>query len=120
MHAQTTIPAAIVGALGLLLLGALSSCGRNDQTASAPSSNAGAAAAAASSAEASASDALASAEIARAKVPAAGTVANAAGDNQKNPPPSVNVAEEARSHGDEAPHELRNKVDAAKAAGRAP
>ena len=79
-----------------------------------PPSDSAAAAAAASSAETSASDAEASAALARAKVPAAGTVANAAGENQTTPTPSVSVAEQAQAAGDEAPQELRNKVNAAK------
>jgi hypothetical protein len=119
VYSQNTIPTIIAGALGLFVLGAVSGCGRNDQASPAPSSNA-AATAAASSAQASASAAEGSAELARAKVPAAGTVANAAGDNQKTPPPSVNVAEQAEAAGAEAPQDLRNKVDTAKAAGRAP
>jgi hypothetical protein len=115
-----TIPTAIAGAFGLILLATVSACGRTGQAAQAPSSDTVAATAAASSAEASASDAQGSAALARATVPAAGTVANASGDNQKTPPPSVSVAEEHEGTGDEAPQDLRNKVAAAKAAGRAP
>jgi hypothetical protein len=115
-----TIPAAIVGALGLMALGVISGCGRSEQAAQTPSSNVAGAEAAASSAEASASDAQASAALARARVPAAGTAANAAGENQKTPPPSVSVAEEHEGTGDEAPQDLRAKVAAAKAAGTAP
>lgn len=120
MHFVKTIPTAIVAALGLLVLGAISGCGRSEQASSAPSPATAAAVASASSAEASASDAQASAAIASAKVPAAGTVANAAGLNQTSPPPSVSVAEQAQAAGDEAPQELRNKVNAAKDAGQAP
>lgn len=120
MHSHKTIPTAIAGGLGLILLATVSACGRNDRAAQAPSAEAGAAVAAASSAEASASDAQGSAALARATVPAAGTVANAAGENQKSPPPSVSVAEEHEGTGDEAPQDLRNKVAAAKAAGAAP
>ena len=120
MHLVKTIPPAVAGALGLLALGAVSGCGRSEQASSAPASDTTAAVSAASSAEASASDAEASAALARAKVPAAGTVANAAGENQKTPVPSVNVAEQAEAAGDEASQELRNKVNAAKDAGRAP
>lgn len=96
MQSPRATPTAIAGALGLILLGAFSGCGRSNQgsQAAASSNAAAAAAAAASSAEASASDAQGSAALARARVPAAGTVANAAGENQKTPPPSVNVAEE--------------------------
>ena len=120
MHVVKTIPAGVAGAVGLLVLAAVSGCGRSEQASSAPPSNTAAAVSAASSAEASASDAEASAALARAKVPAAGTAANNAGENQKTPPPSVNVAEQAAAAGDEAPQELRNKVNAAKDAGRAP
>jgi hypothetical protein len=105
-----TIATAIAGALALA---ALNGCGR-DQAPSAPPSNASAAtSAAASSAEASASAAEASAALARANVPAPRQI-------QESPPPSVNIAEEAQAAGDEAPQELRNKVNAAKDAGRAP
>jgi hypothetical protein len=119
VHVVKTIPAVVAGAIGLLVLAAVSGCGRSEQTSAAPSSDTAAAVSAASSAEASASDAEAAAALARAKLPAAGTAANAAGENQK-PPPSVNVAEQAQAAGDEAPQELRNKVNAAKDAGRAP
>jgi len=95
-------------------------CGRKDRASTAPQPETAAAVAAASSAEAAASDAAGSAALARAKVPAAGTAANAAGENQKVPAPSVTVAEQAQAAGDEAPQELRNKVNAAKDAGRAP
>lgn len=111
---MTTFPTATAGALGLLLLCGVSGCGRQDQSAAAPPSDPGAAEAAASSAAASASDAQASAALARANVPAAGTVANAAGENQKTPPPAVSVAEQAQAGGEEAPQELRAKVDAAR------
>jgi hypothetical protein len=80
-------------------------------------------AAAASTAPASdtaSGQAAADAAISTAAAPAAGTVANDKGDNQKTPPPSVSVSEEARAAGDEAPQDLRDKVGAAKAAGRAP
>jgi hypothetical protein len=120
VHAVKTIPAAIAGALGLILLATISACGRNDQAAQAPSADASAALAAASSAEESASDAQGSAALARARIPAAGTVANAAGENQKSPAPAVSVAEEHEGTGDEAPQDLRNKVAAARAAGTAP
>ncbi len=120
MHLVKTIPAAVVGVVGLLTLAVVSGCGRSEQVSSAPASDTAAAVAAASSAEASASEAQASAALARAKVPAAGTVANTAGENQKTPTPSVTVAEQAQAAGDEAPQELRNKVNAAKDAGRAP
>jgi hypothetical protein len=120
VQSPNTIPAAIGGALGLILLAMVSGCGRDGQASQAASPGASAAVAAASSAEASASDAEGSAALARATVPAAGIAANAAGDNQKTPPPSVNVAEEHEGSGDEAPQDLRANVAAAKAAGRAP
>jgi len=121
VHVVKTIPAAVIGLVGLLLISAVSACGRSEPaSSSAAASDTAAAVAAASSAEASASDAQASAAIAGASVPAAGTVANDKGFNQKTPPPSVNVAEQAQAAGDEAPQELRDKVNAAKDAGRAP
>lgn len=117
---RTIIRPAVVGSLGLLTLTAASGCGRSEQAKLPASADSAAAVAAASSAESSASSAQASAAIARARVPSAGTAANAAGLNQKIPPPSVNIAEEVQAAGDEAPQELRNKVNAAKDAGRAP
>ena len=120
MHLVKTIPTAVAGVLGVLVLSAVAGCGRSQQASSAPSADTAAAIASASSAQASASDAQASAAIAGANAPAAGTAANAAGLNQTVPPPSVSVAEQAQAAGDEAPQELRNKVNAAKDAGRAP
>jgi hypothetical protein len=74
---------------------------------------------AATSAPAS-SQAAADAAISSAAAPAAGTVANDKGDNQKTPTPSVNASEVAQAAGGEASQDLRNKVGAAQAAGRAP
>jgi hypothetical protein len=113
-----TIPTAIVGALGLFVLIGISACGKNEQAQ--PSADIRAAQTAASDAQAAASDAQASAAQARAMAPAAGTVANNAGENQKTTAPAVSVQEEAQSHGDEAPQDLRAKVAAAQAAGKAP
>jgi hypothetical protein len=70
--------------------------------------------------DAASSQAAADAAISSAAAPAAGTVANDQGDNQKTVKPSANVSEEARAAGDEAPQDLKAKVEAAKAAGRAP
>ena len=69
---------------------------------------------------AASSQAAADAAISSAAQPSAGTVANDKGDNQKTPKPSVSVSEEARASGDEAPQDLKAKVEAAKAAGQAP
>ena len=119
MHTVKTIPTAIVGALGLFVLIGISACGKS-QPAPQPSADIRAAQAAATDAKASASDAQAAAAQARALAPAAGTAANNAGENQKTAAPGVSVQEEAQSHGDEAPQELRAKVAAAQAAGKAP
>ena len=118
MHALNTIPTAIVGALGLVVLVGISACGRSEPAQ--PSADIRAAQASASDAKAAASDAQASAAQARALAPAAGTAANNAGANQKASAPAVSVQEVAQSHGDEAPQELRAKVAAAQAAGKAP
>jgi hypothetical protein len=72
-----------------------------------------------------ASDASASGQVAAdaalssAAAPSAGTVANAKGDNQKTLQPSASISEQAQAGGDEAPQDLRAKVAAAKAAGKA-
>ncbi|HEY4030732.1 MAG TPA: hypothetical protein VGM25_10335 [Caulobacteraceae bacterium] len=113
MHFLRTIPTTIAGVIGLMALGAVSGCGRGDQASSRPAASANASA----SAEASASDAQAASALARANAPAAGTVANAKGENQKGPPPTVSVAEQAQAVGAEAPHDLRDKVNAAKDVG---
>jgi hypothetical protein len=70
--------------------------------------------------DAASGQAAADAAISSAAAPAAGTVANDKGDNQKTIKPTASVSEEARAAGDEAPQDLKAKVQAAQAAGRAP
>jgi hypothetical protein len=118
VHAVKTIPTAIVGALGLFVLVGISACGKSEPAQ--PPVDVRAAQAAASDAQASAADAQAAAAQARAGAPAAGTVANNAGENQKTAAPAVSLQEEAQARGDEAPQDLRAKVAAAQAAGKAP
>lgn len=118
MHTVKTIPTAIVASLGLFVLVGISACGKNE-TAAQPPADVRAAQAAASDAQAAASDAQASAAVARAAVPAAGTVANNAGENQKTRAPGVSAQEQVQAAGGEAPQDLRDKVAASKAAGTA-
>lgn len=106
-------------AAGLMLGLALGACNKSGQAAqSGADSSTAAAQASAASAEASASSAAASSAEAVAATPSAGTVANAKGENDKSGKPSVSVQEDVQSRGDEAPQDLRAKVDAAKKAGR--
>jgi hypothetical protein len=102
------IVAALAGA-GVMTLGACS-----------PKSPPAPAAASDAASDTASSQAAADAAISSAAAPAAGTVANDQGDNQKTIKPTASVSEEARASGDEAPQDLKAKVEAAKAAGRAP
>ncbi|MDB5460113.1 MAG: hypothetical protein JWO72_1854 [Caulobacteraceae bacterium] len=96
---------------------ALAGCG--PKTPAGPASVSAVAAPASDAASDVAASPAASDAIAAAARPAAGTVSNAKGDNQKTIKPSATLAEQAQAGGDEAPAELRAKVAAAKAAGRA-
>ncbi len=103
----------------LLSAGTLTACGpKNPPEPTAPSDAAPPAVSDTASSDATSSQAAAAA-ISSAAQPAAGTVANDNGDNQKTVKPSATVSEEAQAGGDEASQDLRAKVAAAKAAGKA-
>jgi hypothetical protein len=110
------LPAAF--ACACLILG-LSACGPKTPPDPAPATDTAPAASDAASDIPPSGQAAADAAISSAAAPSAGTVANAKGDNQKTTKPSATISEQAEAGGDEAPQDLRNKVAAAKAAGKA-
>jgi hypothetical protein len=114
------LPRLKIGAFAAACALALAACGPKTPPEPAAASDVAPAASDAASDASASGQAAAADAISSAAVPAAGTVANDKGDNQKVPKPSVNISQEAAAGGDEAPQDLRNRVEAAKAAGNAP